>query len=139
MTTFAPGGAAMRSLLFLLTMITAASPAVAQPEWRQAREYEVLLSSFDIQPQTMEFRAGEPLRLRLINNSSTSHSFSAGDFFRASEIRPRERQLVANGRVEVGPGEIRDILIVPAAGEYRVRCSSLYHWVLGMSSRIVVR
>ncbi len=128
----------MRSLFFLALAAAIASPASAAPEWRQAREYEVLLSSFDIEPPAMTFAAGEPLRLRLINNSTIPHSFSAGDFFRAGEVRPRERQLVSSGKVEVGPGQTREILIVPAKGRYSARCSNLVHRVMGMSARIVV-
>ncbi len=130
----------MKRLPILLCLaIVLAAPAVAAPDWRQAREYEVLLSNREIQPQTMEFRAGEPLRLRLVNNSETAHAFSAGDFFRTGEVRPRERKLVSSGRVDVGPGEIREILIVPKAGEYSARCSNLVHRLLGMNARIVVR
>jgi FtsP/CotA-like multicopper oxidase with cupredoxin domain len=98
----------------------------------------VLLSSFDIQPPTMKFRAGEPLRLRLINNSVQTHSFSARGFFSAGEVRTRERKAVGNGTVSVGPGETREILIVPAAGRFSARCSNLFHRVMGMTAKIVV-
>ena len=129
----------MRIFLTLLCLVLAPTSALAAPDWRQAREYEVLLSSFDIQPKTMEFSAGQPVRLRLINNSSISHGFSAAEFFRSGEVRAREQKLVANGSVEVPPGDTREVLIVPVAGEYRARCPNLLHRVLGMSARIVVR
>ena len=129
----------MRIVLTSLLMLLAAAPAGAAPDWRQAREYEVLLSNLDIEPERMEFRAGEPLRLRLVNNSSISHSFSAADFFRAGEVRPRERKFVSGGKVELAPGETREILILPAAGEYSARCANLFHRILGMSAKIVVR
>lgn len=128
----------MRPLFLLAGLLLAASPALAAPDWRQAREYDVLLSSFDIQPTPMTFKAGEPLRLRLINNSNEAHSFSAGGFFGAGEIRTRERAIVKGGAVQVGPGETREILIVPAAGRYSARCGNLFHRILGMSARIVV-
>lgn len=128
----------MRRLFFLAALIVTASPAAAGPDWRQAREYDVLLSSFDIQPPKMMFKAGEPLRLRLINNSRESHSFSAGSFFSAGEIRTRERAAVKGGTVQVGPGETREILIVPAAGRYSARCASFFHRLMGMSAKIVV-
>jgi FtsP/CotA-like multicopper oxidase with cupredoxin domain len=120
--------------LFLLV----GSPVAAAPDWRQAREYEVLLSSFDIRPPTMNFRAGEPLRLRLVNNSPEKHSFSASGFFAAGEVRNREKKAVGNGTVSVGPGETREILIVPKAGRYSARCSNLFHRLMGMTARIVV-
>jgi uncharacterized cupredoxin-like copper-binding protein len=128
----------MRRACLLAFLILLGSPAAAAPDWRQAREYDVLLSSFDIQPPTMNFRAGEPLRLRLINNSVETHSFSARGFFAAGEIRTRERKAVGGGTVSVGPGETREILIVPAAGRYSARCSNLFHRFVGMSAKIVV-
>ena len=128
----------MRAVFPLLCLISLASPAAAAPDWRQAREYDVLLSSFDIQPGTIQLRAGEPLRLRLINNSVEPHSFSAGSFFRASEVRSRESALVAGGSVTVGPGETREILLVPKAGRYSARCPNFFHRIMGMKTRIVV-
>ena len=128
----------MKPVSMLLCVALLSAPAAAAPEWRQSREYEILLSSFDIAPAAMQFRAGEPLRLRLVNNSTVPHSFSAGAFFAAAQIRPRERAAVARGSISVAPGETRTILLVPAAGRYSARCSSLFHRVLGMTARITV-
>lgn len=128
----------MRSLLLSLSLLSLAAPAQAAPDWREAREYDVLLSSFDIQPQSIALKAGEPVRLRLINNSSISHSFSAGDFFSSGEVRPRDKKLVSGGKVNVGPGDTREVLIVPKTGRYSARCANLFHRVMGMSAKIVV-
>ena len=128
----------MRSLLLSLSLLALAAPAEAAPDWREAREYDVLLSSFDIQPQSIAFKAGEPVRLRLINNSSIAHSFSAKDFFASGEVRPRDARLISGGKVDVGPGDTREVLIVPKAGRYSARCANLFHRVMGMSARIVV-
>ena len=128
----------MRSLLFLLTITLAATPVAAAPDWRESRQYDVLLSSFDIQPDEIELKAGEPVRFRFINNSTIPHSFSAGEFFRSGEVRPRDRRLVSSGKVEVQPGDEREVIIVPKAGRYSARCGSLYHRVLGMTARIIV-
>ena len=128
----------MRRLLLLSSLILTASPAAAAPDWRQAREYDVLLSSWDIQPPRMTFKAGQPVRLRLINNSPEAHSFSAKGFFASGEVRRRERDAVADGTVSVAPGETREILIVPARGRYSARCSNLFHRVMGMTARITV-
>jgi len=129
----------MHSLLFLLTLGLAGSAALAAPDWRASREYDVLLSSFDIQPAEIELKAGEPVRMRFINNSTTAHSFSARDFFASGEIRPRDRKLVSSGKIMVRPGEEREVLIVPKAGRYGARSGSLYRRVLGMTARIVVK
>ena len=128
----------MPRFCFLLCSLVLAAPAAAQPDWRAGREYEILLSNLDIQPETIRLKAGEPVRLRLVNNSTIPHSFSARDFFRKGDVRPRERELVAKGSVEVGPGDTREILLVPAAGRYSARCSNLYHWIIGMRASIIV-
>ncbi len=128
----------MRSLLLSFSLLSLAAPAQAAPDWRAAREYEVLLSSFDIQPQSISLKAGEPVRLRLINNSTISHSFSAKDFFSSGEVRPRDKKLVSSGKVDIGPGNTREVLIVPKAGRYSARCANLFHRVMGMSARIIV-
>lgn len=128
----------MRSLVLSLSLLSLAAPAQAAPDWRGAREYDVLLSSFDIQPQSIALKAGEPVRLRLINNSSISHSFSAGDFFSSGEVRPRDKKLISGGKVSVGPGDTREVLIVPSAGRYSARCANLFHRIMGMSARVIV-
>jgi plastocyanin len=122
----------------MLCLILAASPAAAAPEWRQSREYDLLLSSFDIQPAKIRFKAGEPVRLRLINNTSVPHSVSAKGLFKSAEVRPRDASVVANGNVTVGGGQTREILLVPAPGRYRVRSGNLLYRLMGMSAEIVV-
>ena len=128
----------MRSLLFFLISLALAAPASAAPDWRSAREHEVLLSNFDIQPREIRLKAGEPVRLRLVNNSVSAHSFSSGDFFSSGEVRPRDKRLLAGGKFNVGPGETREVLIVPKAGRYSARCGNLFHRVMGMSASLIV-
>jgi plastocyanin len=123
--------------LMLCLMLTM-SPAAAAPEWRQAREYDLLLSSFDIQPAKVRFKAGEPVRLRLINNAGVAHSVSAKSLFRSAEIRPRDASVVANGNVTVRGGETREILLVPAPGRYKVRSGNFIYRLMGMRAEIVV-
>jgi uncharacterized cupredoxin-like copper-binding protein len=127
----------MRAFAFL-ACLSLAAPAMAQPEWRQAREYEVLLSNFDIQPDPIRLKAGEPLRLRLINNTHLAHSFNSEAFFAKADVRPRERELTRRGRIEVPAGSSREILLVPAAGRYSARCGNLYHRLVGMRADIIV-
>ena len=122
----------------LLAALILAAPAASAPEWRQSREVEVRLSSFDIDPGTMRLKAGEPVRLRLVNTSQSSHSFSAPDFFRAARLRSRDQRRVTDGSIDVPAGDAREVALVPAAGRYRARCSNVLHWILGMRSEIIV-
>ena len=126
-----------RLALFLLAFLLAA-PVGAAPEWRQARDYEVRLTSFDIEPRTMRFRAGEPVRLHLVNVSEQTHSFDADGFFAASQLRPREARILRGGKVLVPPGEVLTILLVPRAGRYSANSGSLLNRILGMNSQIIV-
>jgi hypothetical protein len=128
----------MYRLTAILLAFFLAEPSLAAPEWRQARDYEVRLTSFDIEPRTMRFRAGEPLRLHLVNVSEQPHSFDADGFFAAAQIRPREARILRGGKVMVPPGQVRTVLLVPRAGRYSARSGSLFNRILGMSSQIIV-
>ena len=126
----------MRRLLLPLALLLAA-PAAAQ-EWRMAPEYDVQLSTYDIEPDEIRLRAGEPVRLRLVNNSNQSLTFSAGDFFRSAQMRRRDARLVKGGSVRVPPLSTRTIVLVPKPGRYRAQGANLLHRLLGMSGRIIV-
>ncbi len=126
----------MRRLLFSLFLLLAA-PAAAQ-EWRMAPEYDVQLSTYDIQPGEIRLKAGEPVRLRFVNNSNHGLTFSAGDFFRSAQMRRRDGRLVKGGAVKVPPLSTRTVVLVPKPGRYRAQGANLLHRLLGMSGRIIV-
>lgn len=127
----------MRRLLAFLAFAALAGAAAAQ-DWRQAPEYDVLLTSYDIVPDTIRLKAGEPVRLRFVNNSNQRHGFSARGFFRSSKLRRRDSRLVADGAITVGPLSTETIVLVPKAGRYRMASRNMVHRVLGMNGRIVV-
>jgi plastocyanin len=126
-----------RLLPFLLFALPV--PALAAAEWRQAREVEVRMSNFDFAPASIELRAGEPVRLRLVNTSPMTHSFHAEAFFGRAQLRSRDAEMVADGKIVVPPNDVREVVLVPAAGDYRARAGNLLTRLLGMSSRIVVQ
>lgn len=126
----------MRRLLFPLALLIAA-PAAAQ-DWRMAAEYDVQLSTYDIQPAEIRLKAGEPVRLRFVNNSNQGLRFSAGGFFRDSRLRRRDSALVKGGSLEVPPLSTRTVVLVPKAGRYKATGANLLHRLLGMSGRIIV-
>ena len=128
----------MRLLLAMLALLIAA-PAVAQePEWRSAREYEILLRPWDYDPPTIRLEAGRPVKLRLINQGQATFSFSAPGFFHTARIRPGDIEAAEDGHIRLAPGEVRTIALVPARGRYRARSGNVIHRLLGMSARIVV-
>ena len=128
----------MRVAALLIALLIGA-PAVAQePEWRTAREYEVLMRPFAFEPQPIRLQAGRPVKLRFLNQGQASFSFAAPDFFRAARVRSADADAVADGHIRLAPGETRTIALVPAPGRYRARSGNWVHRLLGMSTRIIV-
>ncbi|HWT13289.1 MAG TPA: cupredoxin domain-containing protein [Allosphingosinicella sp.] len=128
----------MRLLLLLLAFLVAAPAAAQEPQWRTAPEYDVLLRPYAFEPDPIRLRAGQPVKLRFVNQGQATFSFSAGDFFRSARIRSRDSDLAGDGHIRLAPGERRTIALVPAAGRYRARSGNLIHRLLGMSVRIIV-
>src|SRR6059036_698338 len=92
----------MRRSMLVLVALALAAPAAAQ-EWPAAPEYDVLLTSYAIQPHVLKLKAGEPVKLRFVNNSNEPHRFAASAFFARAELRGRDRDLVRHGQVAVPP------------------------------------
>jgi plastocyanin len=126
----------MRRFL-LAAALAVAAPAAAQ-EWRMAPEYDVQLSTYDIQPGEMRLKAGEPVRLRFVNNSNQALTFSARGFFRNAQLRRRDGELVKGGAVQVPPLSTRTVVLVPKPGRYKVQGHNFLHRLLGMRGLIVV-
>jgi urease beta subunit len=127
----------MRRLAFFLAVAAVAAPGSAQ-EWPRAPEYDVLLTSYDIQPELIRLEANRPVRLRFVNDSHQRHDFTAPGFFRAARLRGRDMDLVRGGSIRVGPLSTRTIALVPRAGRYHVASRDLRQRVLGMHGSIVV-
>ncbi|HEX8655000.1 MAG TPA: hypothetical protein VF693_07245 [Allosphingosinicella sp.] len=132
----------MRLLLLLMTALLltpiAGGAAAQEPEWRRSADFDVLLKPYAYEPRELRLQAGRPVRLRFVNSGQRALSFSAPAFFRAARVRSGDRDDLADGSFRLAAGERRTILLVPAAGRYRMRSSSLFHRLLGMSGRIVV-
>ena len=127
----------MRRLFPVLLLLVAAAPAAAQ-EWTLAPEYDVLVTSFEIRPQVIRLKAGEPVRLHFVNNSEQPHAFSAPAFFRSIELRGRDRGLIRHGALHLTPLSDETIAFVPRAGRYSVSGDNLFRRMIGMRARIVV-
>lgn len=130
----------MRLPILLAAALWLAEPAVAQrePEWRAAPEADILLRPFAYEPRTIRLRAGQPVKLRFVNNSRATLGFSAPSFFRAARIRPRDTRALRGGNLRLAPGEWITIALVPAPGRYRARSGNITHRLMGMSALILV-
>lgn len=130
----------MRHLVLSLTLAAAAvgaAPAAAQ-EWRMAPEYDVLLTTYDIAPEEIRLKAGQPVRLRFVNNSNQGLRFAAGSFFKEAKLRRRDGDLVEGGSIKVPALSTRTVVLVPKAGRYKARGGNFVHRMLGMGGKIIV-
>ena len=127
----------MRLFILPFALMTVGAAAHAQ-EWRTAPEYDVLLRPWAFEPDPLRLPANRPVKLRFVNQGQATFSFSAPSFFRAARVRPGDADAVADGNIQLAPGEARIIALVPAPGRYRARSGNWVHRLLGMSTRIIV-
>lgn len=127
----------MRPVFAALLLLLAGAPAAAQ-EWSLAPEYDVLVTSFEIRPEVIRLKAGEPVRLHFVNNSEQPHAFIAPAFFRSIDLRGRDRARVRHGALRLPPLSDETIAFVPRPGRYAVSGDNLFRRVIGMRARIVV-
>ena len=131
----------MRRLILSLLLLLAAAPAAAQrpePEWRQAREEQVLVRLNAFQPGVIRLEAGRPIRLVFYNETRTPLTFDAGSFFARSYVRSGDRDMVRSGVITLRPSESRSVTLVPTEGRYRIRSRSWLRRIIGMSALIIV-
>ena len=127
----------MRHPVLIAFAIAAAAPAATA---QTPTVFNVQLSNFKFSPRQIVLDHGHAYVLRLANVAGGGHDFTAPEFFAASAVAPADRRLVAEGEVEVPPGQVREIhLTAPAAGRYKLKCSHSMHKFFGMSGKIVVR
>jgi uncharacterized cupredoxin-like copper-binding protein len=137
--------------LVLFLTACAAAPSIEPPagaaaraavaDWSRAATITLTLDEFEFSPAQFALRAGDPVRLRLVNAGARAHDFTSPEFFRAVALRPDMAApvLAAGGSVEVPAGEARDVFLVALTpGHYLYECGKPLHASLGMRGRITV-
>jgi uncharacterized cupredoxin-like copper-binding protein len=124
----------------LLASLIAWGPAAAQNlSWAEERTVTVQLSNFRYSPSAIDLQVHKPHRLRLVNRSSSAHSFASKAFFASSTIRADDHPKVNQGRVEVPAGQTVEVEVIPRrTGEYRLHCTHPLHSAFGMTGTITV-
>jgi uncharacterized cupredoxin-like copper-binding protein len=92
--------------------------------------------SYYYAPTPIVLRAGQPVTLQFVNRAGKGHDFTADRFFRSARILSGP---VEGGEVDLRPGQIANVTLVPAAGRYPAHCSHPFHKMLGMHTTIVVQ
>jgi plastocyanin len=112
--------------------LAVAGSAGAQPV---TQSVTIGVRSFGFTPQPIHLRAGQPVTLIFVNQSSSGHDFTAGAFFAAATITAGA---APGGEIEFRGHETRSITLVPRAGVYPAHCSHFMHSMFGMRDTIVV-
>jgi len=109
-------------------VLAAAAPA-------QPGQLVVQVYSYGFAPRPIRLAAGRPVTLTFVNQSGSSHDFSAHGFFSKARIFSGD---ASDGEVDLPPHQTRSITLVPSAGTYHAHCSHFFHKQMGMSDLIVV-
>ena len=122
----------MRSL-----QMTAAALAllVAAPAAAQSAQLVIRIWSFGFAPNPIHLAAGRPVTLTFVNQSGSSHDFTAPGFFQHARIVAGS---ASENEIELRPHETRTITLIPAAGRFQAHCSHFFHKQMGMSDYILV-
>ncbi|MGN6849424.1 MAG: cupredoxin domain-containing protein [Sphingomicrobium sp.] len=114
---------------------TAATLALASPAAAQPAQFVVQVYSYGFAPQPIRLAAGRRVTLTFVNQSGSSHDFSAHGFFRNARILAGD---ASEGEVDLPPHSSRSVTLVPRAGSYHAHCSHFFHKQLGMHDMIIV-
>lgn len=106
-------------------------PAPAQP----AAQLVIRVSSFSFAPSPIHLAAGRPVTLEFVNESGSSHDFTAPGFFKRARILSGA---APDNEIELRPHETKIVSLIPAAGSYQAHCSHFLHKQMGMSDLILV-
>jgi uncharacterized cupredoxin-like copper-binding protein len=132
---------ATRASVIALSVFSAVLSGHAQPTTAPAGNSETItvrLSNFSFTPEHLRLKAGVPVRLRLMNESTGGHDFSAPAFFAASALPPGF-PAPPDGGVAVGSHQTVEITVVPRVpGAYRLECTHFLHGIFGMHGTIEV-
>jgi plastocyanin len=110
--------------------VLAASPAAAQPQ-----AITISVFSFGFTPKPIHLRAGQPVTLTFVNQSSHGHDFTAPEFFAASAV---SAGAAPGGKIPLAGNQTKSITLTPRAGTYPAHCSHFLHSSMGMTDQIVV-
>lgn len=113
-----------------------ATPIGAQSSAPQ--RFEVVLADFNFSPQSVRLPANQKITLHIANRGSGGHNFAAPEFFAKAQLEPASAALVRKGKLEVKKGQSVDLVLTPAAGRYKLKCSHFLHSGFGMKGEIVV-
>jgi uncharacterized cupredoxin-like copper-binding protein len=127
--------------LFTFAASVAFNPAPAQvvgSDQENPRPVNISLTSFNLTPDALHLKAGQPILLRIANDSGLAHDLTAPEFFRAAAMSPVDAERLVGGKIAVAPHQNVVVAMIPRAGRFQMKCSHAFHKMLGMSGTILV-
>ena len=121
--------------LLRLSGAAALALMLASPAPAQRAQLLVQVYSYGFAPQPIHLAAGRPVTLTFVNQSGSSHDFSAHGFFGNARILSGD---VSEGEVDLPPRQSRTVTLIPRAGTYHSHCSHFFHKQMRMSDLIIV-
>ena len=122
-----------------------AQSILAKTDWLKSKTIDVMLSSYAFTPQDFTLEKGQPYKLRLINTSGATHTFSSDDLFSAVAVEKVDRAGVetvgiTKDGVSLEPDEQAEIYLVPLTpGTYRIYCEKFLHETMGMHGTVTIQ
>jgi plastocyanin len=110
--------------------------AAAPVSGQQPAQVVVQVWSFGFAPNPIRLAAGRPVTMTFVNESGSSHDFSAPGFFQHARITAGA---APEDEIELRGHETKHITLIPTRGTYQAHCSHFLHKQLGMSDAIIVQ
>lgn len=130
----------MRQFAIVWFSLAMALGATGGASTEPAQQIDIALTDYAFAPNTLALKQGISYRLHFRNRAGKSHSFSAPEFFAASQVAAEDGSRVEQGAVELAGGQEVDILVTPGrAGTYPFTCTHFMHSMMGMHGSIVVQ
>ena len=121
--------------LLALVALSATSLTSVAAQSSTPAAVQIRVWSFGFAPSPIALKAGQPVTLQFVNQSGSSHDFSAHRFFETSKI---VAGAAPEGEIELRGHETKTVTLIPRAGTYPAHCSHFMHAPLGMRDEIVV-
>jgi uncharacterized cupredoxin-like copper-binding protein len=132
----------VRTIFFAAAALLAAWPAMAalaaDIDWTHAKQVNEVTTEYKFAPAQLQFRAGTPYRLHMMNRGKETHEFHAPQFFAAIKMRDAAPLNADHTEIVLQPGQDRDLYFVATKpGKFPLICSD-HDWA-GMTGGITVK
>ena len=127
--------------------ITNAKEIVKKADWEKMQTVTVNINEYDYESDELEFKAGQPYKLELINVGKKKHYWTAPEFFKS--IATRKVQSNKDGEIKapyflalemMADGGQLDLYFVPVKkGAYPVICTIDDHQEQGMEGTVTIK